>query len=385
MNSEDHFAAIEGAFERGAGEGFALLANTLRSRKEYPRLFEARVMEARHKLGLPLIQVEDSGSLPPEQQQAVDRAYIDAAREVGGLFLAEGDIPRAWQYFRAIGDPAPVAAAIENAEPGENIDAIIEIAFQEAVHPRKGFELILSQYGICRAITCFSQYPARQGRQDCIRLLVRTLHGELVAALSRAIEQAEGRAPETRSVPALIAGRDWLFGEYSYYVDTSHLVSVLQISIELQERETLSLALELAEYGRHLSANFQSRGEPPFEDLYTDTCIYLRGVLEHEPEGAVAHFRRKVAESEGPAPAQVLVELLYRLRRYADAIQISLEHLREIPPSQLACPSLFQLCQAAGDYDRLRSLARDRADPVHYAAAVIQARVRRPQEGTRPL
>jgi hypothetical protein len=99
-----------------------------------------------------------------------------AAREVGGLFLADGDIPRAWPYFRAIGDSAPVAADIEKLQPQENQEPVIEIALHERVHPRKGFELILGNYGICRAITFLEQYPDRKTREDCIRLLVRTLH-----------------------------------------------------------------------------------------------------------------------------------------------------------------------------------------------------------------
>jgi hypothetical protein len=53
-------------------------------------------------------------------------------------------------YFRAIGDSSPVAAAIENVAPAENQESIIEIALHERVHPRKGFELILADFGICR-------------------------------------------------------------------------------------------------------------------------------------------------------------------------------------------------------------------------------------------
>src|SRR5262249_5107336 len=158
--------------------------------------------------------------------------------EVGALFLKEGNIPRAWPYFRAIGETAPVADAIAKFEETENVEPIIEIAFLERVNPYKGFQMILSNYGICRAITSFAQFPSREGRDEALRLLVRTLYGELLESLRRVIAREEGSAPETDSVTALIGGRDWLFEGNSYYVDTSHLTSVIRYSLDLNDRES---------------------------------------------------------------------------------------------------------------------------------------------------
>src|SRR4051794_23759728 len=118
-------------------------------------LFEAKLMKERLTLGLPLIQTEAASEFPDETRPAYDRAVMEAAREAGQLALDAGDIPGAWPYFRAIGEHAPVAAAIENARGTEGMDRIIEIAFQEGVNPAKGLELILGQYGMCRAITAF--------------------------------------------------------------------------------------------------------------------------------------------------------------------------------------------------------------------------------------
>jgi hypothetical protein len=258
----------------GAEAGFDLLIAKFREEKKYPLLFEARIMRSRHALGLPLIhngqQFED---LPDDKRTAHERAFMDAAREVGGLFLADGDIPRAWSYFRAIGETTPIAAAIEQLQPQENQEAVIEIALQERVHPRKGFELILANYGICRAITFFEQYPDRKTRDECLRLLVGTLHHELVESLKRVIARNETRTPNTKSVPELMAGRGWLFGEYDYYVDTSHVVSILRFTLDATDGETLMLAVELAEYGSHLSKMFCFRGDPPFEDGFKDYAI----------------------------------------------------------------------------------------------------------------
>ena len=244
------------------------------------------------------------------------------------------------------------------------------------MNPKKGFALILGQYGICRAITAFHQYPSKEGREESLGLLVRTLHHELLENLRRVIAQQEERAPETSSIPELIGGRDWLFADCAYHVDTSHIASVLRFAIESDDRETLVLALELAEYGTRLAPMFHYKGDPPFQDIYRDHAIFLRALLGREVEEAVAHFRKKLAESDpnqdGPGPAQVLVGLLATLGRYREAIEVSLAHLADFDSSQLSCPTVLQLCQMAGDYGRLMELARERGDLLGFAAGVIQ-------------
>jgi hypothetical protein len=369
---DDPFDALDAALRSGGPEaGFELLIQRFRAEKQYALVFDARVMQSRHALGMPLVQNGSLENLAAETRAALERAYIAAAREVGGLFLAEGDICRAWHYFRAIGETAPVAAAIEQLAPAENQEAIIEIALHEGVHPRKGFELILADYGICRAITFFGQYPDGSTREDCIRLLVRTLHQELVENLKRAIAKAEGHVPETARVCELIAGRGWLFGEHGYYVDTSHVLSILGFSLDLEDRATLALAVELAEYGRHLSPMFQYRGEPPF-NTYHDYALYLRALLGECEDEAVTHFHQQAATGD-PRAAETLVTLLARLGRYGEAIDATLELLRDAHALRPDCPSVFQLCQLAGDYGRLRDLARERGDLLHFAAGSMQA------------
>jgi len=371
----DLFDTFEETLRSGGAEaGFELLIRKFREEKKYPLIFEARIMKSRHELGLPVIHDGQLEDLPEDKRATHERAFVEAAREVGGLFLADGDIPRAWSYFRAIGEPAPVAAAIDQLEPQENQEAVIEIALHERVHPRKGFELILANYGICRAVTFFEQYPDGKTREDCIRLLVRTLHRELVESLQRVIARNEGQAPDSQSVPELIAGREWLFGEYDYYVDTSHLASILRFALDATDRETLGLVVELAEYGKHLASTFQFRGALPFEDGCKAYAIYLCALIGENVDEAVAYFRSKIAacDAESTEPAQRLVALLARLGRYPEAIAVSLDHLRDTDSNQLFCPSVFQLCQTAGDYALLRSLARERGDLLHFAAAALQ-------------
>jgi hypothetical protein len=375
--SNPAFQRLEQALQAGgAGSAFEQLAAECRETGNYRLLFEARLMRKRHELGLPLVYNGSLDDIPAEHRRDYEAAFIESAREAGSLFLADGNIPAAWPFFRAIGDHGPVAQAIEQVQPGEGVDPVIEIAFLEGVSPYKGFQLLLAQYGTCRAISTFEQYPARTGREECARLLVRTVHGEVVERMKRAIEEVEGQAPETTDISDLIAGRDWLFGEYSYYVDTSHLMSVIRYGAELEDPETLRLALQLTDYGRKLSPHFQYRGDPPFENIAADYGVYLRALLGEDVEAAVAHFRSKAAGSDpevvGTRPAQVFVDLLARLERYHEAIDASQQYLRDVEASRLACPTVFQLCQAAGDFTRLKELAQEREDLLSFAAGLLQ-------------
>jgi hypothetical protein len=370
---DDTFDLIDHAVRQGGPQSaLDLLVTIAEKDKNYPLLFEARLMQARHRIGLPLIFNASLDDLPEEQRQAYEEAMRESARETGNLFLADGDIPRAWPYFRAIGDPAPVAAAIEKIDKPDQLDGIIEVAFGQGVHPRKGFELLLKNHGICRAITFFEQYPDPKTRDQCALLLLRALHGELADNLKHAISRTEGRQPDGSSVSELMRGRDWLFGDLDYYVDTAHLTAIIPLALDFTDPEALQLAIELCDYGTHLSSKFQYRSDPPFEDFYNDHAMFLKALLGCDVDNAVAHFRQKIhTATAGTGPAQILVMLLTRLKRYRDAIKVSLDHLGDQNPNQLACPAIPQLCQLAGDYDSLREVARRRGDLLNFTAAAI--------------
>ncbi len=157
-------------------------------------------MQKRLELGLPLIQLGAIEDLPEPARSSYEDGVRRAARETGALFLAEGDIPHAWPYFRAIGEQETIAirsSSAANLAPAD--DALIDIALGERVHPRKGLELVIAQHGICRAITYFEQFPDLEHREACLMLLVRTLHAELVANLKQCDrKREEGQAARQR-------------------------------------------------------------------------------------------------------------------------------------------------------------------------------------------
>lgn len=381
-NSSDEldFEQAASALSSGA-DGFDRLADHFRAEGQYPLVFEARLMKARAELGLPAILTQPVNGLGAADQRRYDDASIAAAAEVGALFLEGGHIARAWPYLRAAGERQSVADAIEKLDPAalpEDIEDVLGIAFHEGVAPRKGFEIILREYGTCRAITSFSQFPTEEGREDAAHLVVETLHAELLANLRNTIEQQEGAAPPEGTLPELIAERDWLFGEYAAYVDTSHVISVIQFAPTIFDSRTLGLLRELCDYGSRLSASLAFPSEPPFEDFYADQARFIDALLGKDLDGTVAHFLAKIedldTDATGTAPAQAVVNVLVRLERWDEAIDVSERHLAHADPQFLSCPSTTQLCQMGKRWSRLRSIARERGDLLSYAAAEWQAR-----------
>jgi hypothetical protein len=376
---EDVFGTLEQLLEsENPSTSLDLLIGRFRAAKDYRSLFDARLTRKRLELGLPLFLTDDLSALPSEVRDAYGQAVTEAAREVGELFLSDGEIAQAWPYLRATGDSARVADAIEKVEDGEGINRIIEIAFQEGVHPAKGLELMAAKYGICRAISAFEVSAVEKDREKCIAVLARNLHTEVVERLGIAIEQQEGARPVSTSIAELIGGRDWLFGEYSTYVDTSHLVSLLQHCPEVTDTGVLRVFHDLCEYGKRLSPQVRVQCEPPFEDVYIDFDHYAQALLGIDIDSHLAHFRRKVAEADpermGSLPAQFLVRLLARLARYEEALEVALAHFPHARSADLACPTATELCRFAGRFDRLKELAREREDWLTYAAASLEAR-----------
>ena len=370
----------------GSGPDAALeyLTSTLAERGEFRALLDAMLLKARHELGLPLIQLGGLNDLPEPARSQYEERYVAAIRTVGTRLLESGDIPAAWPYFRAIGEPEPIAAALESyrpAEADEQLGQVVEVAFNQGAHPRRGFELILDHYGACSAITAFEHLPPEEAtRTACAGLLVRHLHEQLTASLRADIaRRGQPVPPEGTAIPGLIAGRAWLLGDDAYHLDVSHLAAVVRMAPLLTDPESIARAVELTDYGRSLSDRYRYEGNPPFDRLYEDHAVYLRALLGQDVEGAIAHFHAKLPPPESDdrddaLPAQILVRLLVRLGRLEAAIDVAAAHLAGYPDSALICPSLAQLCHRAGRPDRLARIARDDGDLVHYAAALLSGR-----------
>src|SRR4051812_30198238 len=127
--SEDLFEQLEQTSASGGfNAGLDFLVQTLREQKRYQQIFEVRLLQKRHALGLPLVFSGSITDLPAAVRDEYQAAVTEAAREAGTAYLADGDIVHAWPYFRAVGDPAPVAAAIERVHSAEEAERVLAIA-----------------------------------------------------------------------------------------------------------------------------------------------------------------------------------------------------------------------------------------------------------------
>lgn len=378
------FADLERSLGQGGPDAAAEnLIAALRERRDYPSLFYAMLLKKRVELGISPLPTGPSTEIPESLQEPYEQAIREAARIVGGLFLDEGKIPQAWPYFRMIGEPRLVADALEKYQPtdDEDMQPLIEIAYHHGAHPRKGFDWILTRYGICNAITTVSgQDPSTPAdvRDYCLKRLVHALYNELCERLQGEIAGREGTAPETHSVHELMAGRDWLFDDGFYHIDMSHLASVVQMSIYVEDLKVLLLARELCAYGRRLAPQYQFSGEPPFEDQYNDYDAYLAVLTGDEVEKHLDRFRDKAAtadpETVGTRPAEILVNLLLRINRPAEALAVARQYIAGKEHDMMMSPPITELCRQAGDFRALAEVARGQNDPVNYLAGLVAAR-----------
>jgi hypothetical protein len=142
----------------------------------------------------------------------------------------------------------------------------------------------------------------------------------------------------------------------------------------LTDPVALSLALDLAEYGRRLSPRLQFEGPPPFERTFDDHARYFRALLGTDVESAITHFREKAhgfrgEDLDSSIPTQVLVTLLARLGRFDEAIDVAAERLAGFSDGALGCPGIAELCRRGSRMDRLEAIARSNGDLVNFLAA----------------
>ncbi len=256
--------------DQGPDAAVNRLCDRLRQDKDYHALFYALLMKKRHELGVSPVPTGPAKDLPKAVHTSYEDAIREAGRLVGGLYVQDGQLPQAWAYYRMLGESAPMRAALEAHVPaeGEDLQPLVQIAFYEGVHPRKGFDWVLDRYGICSAITNLGgqELPLPpEDRQYCLQRLVRALYAELCSRLAADIERHDGRRPteaahpnppppagggqgggERGTVLRLMEGRDWLFEDDGYHIDTSHLSSVVQMAVHMTASDELRLRARCA-------------------------------------------------------------------------------------------------------------------------------------------
>ena len=355
------------------------LIDRLRTAEDFNSLFYALLLKKRVELGVAPFPTGPSTELPPHTHEPYEQAIRDAGRHVGTIYLQRGDLPRAWTFFRMLGEPGPVREALAkfDPKPEDDVYPVIEIAWQNGVFPEKGFDLVLDRHGICSAITMVgsSDLSSNAGLRDhCVGRLVRALHAQLVERLRNDLDARGRPAPAGVGIPQLIQGHPELFAEDGYHVDTSHLSSVVQMSTHLAAGPELDLARELCEYGRHLSPGLQGNNDPPFDGNYADYLAYLNVVAGADVDRNLERFREKAERdiAEGITySAQVYVNLLVKANRLREALAAAQTYLLKEDERNLICPGVTELARRLGDYGAMADAAMARGDAVQFLAGLI--------------
>ena len=368
---------------KGAAAALERLIIEFSERKDYHRLFDVLLLQKRYEMGLPLARVTSLEDVPESQQQEFEDHYVAAARRVGKALLDDNNISQAWLYFRTIREPDAVATVLDKIDPKaadlQNVEELIAIALYEGAHPVKGIELMLASRGTCNTITAFDQQLQQlkpEQRTEAAAILVRHLYGDLRASVSREIERKEAAAPpEEQSLSELLKGRDWLFDDGNYHIDVSHLSSVVRFARLLEAGSPeLDRAIQLAEYGSKLSSQFQYPSDPPFDEYYPAHSRFFHVLADKGRDEAIAWFRSRIDsqpdEQDQKLIAFVLTDLLLRIGRTGDAVELAEKHLSGLEDASGF--SFAKLCHDAGRLDLLRRVARERGDLVGYAAALLQ-------------
>lgn len=367
---------------KGAAAAVEELITELRKADDFQALFYALLMKKRIELGVSPFPTGPANELPPHTHEAYEDAIRTAGRHVGEQLLARNEYGKAWTFYRMLGEPEPVRAALERFTPGPDDDVypVIEIAWQNGVLPQKGFDLVLDRHGICSAITMVSGSDLSsnpQLRDYCVERLATALHAQLTERLTSDLAARGAPAPPGTPVSRLVELHPDLFAEDAYHIDTSHLSSVVQMSIHLSPGPALDRARELCAYGRKLSPNLQGHNDAPFEENYDDFLAYLNVLAGEGLEEGLARFAAKAAReaAEGATyAAQVYVNLLLRANRPADALAAAKKYLLAEDDRNLICPGVSELARRAGDFSALAEAAKARNDAVGYLAGLIAAK-----------
>jgi hypothetical protein len=376
------FESLQAVFAKGSpGDTIERLIASLRERKEYHRLFDALLLKRKFELGLPLSRPASMSDVPEAHRKAVQETYANAAREVGSLFLADGDIPNAWTYHQVVGEPQKVAAAIDALptamEPGDRLEELLHIALLQGVNPSKGIQMSIKAHGTCSTITALDQTLPNlspEQRKTCAQVMIRTLYNDLTDSVRRDVERRIAVLPPNEPLRALLAGRDWLQEGGNYHIDVSHLHAVVRFARSIDPpADELDMALQLAEYGQKLVPQLQYAGEPPFEDYYKAHAAFFRALLDRDRENAIAYFREKLSaegsDSDKPIIAYVIVDLLTRIGRLDEAVDLASKYLTNLGEDVRF--SFAELCVRAGRLDALRNAARSNRDLVGFVGALL--------------
>ncbi len=356
---------------------------TLIDQSDFHRLFDAKLIRVRHRLGLPITQPTSLRNIPPEHEAAFRDAYTVAAREVGQRFLDAGQLADAWAYFRTINETDSVRAAIAKQvaeapqEPGPGLDELLNLALYEGAHVVAGLKLLLRTHGTCNTVTAMGQVMPQMTpdeRRQAAAMMVRNIYNDLQANVRRDVERRQPLVKQNASLRELILGREFLFAEGGYHIDVSHLHSTVSFARHLdRDCPELRMAIELSDYGAELAEQLRYPGDVPFDDYYVANRHFLNALAGVEVEESMQYFIDRLQRASD-APDQrmiafVIADLGQRVDRTSMALEAAAPFLKQMEDP--AGFSFTAYCVGANRCDILEASAREDNDVLRLATAML--------------
>lgn len=383
MTSPDIYKRLESLTnESGIKSALEFLANHFREGKQPHQLFEVLKMQSRHELGLPLLYGHAAEQLDEDQQKKLEDGLLAACREVGIALIENGNLQQGWMYLQPVGDRDLVSRLFTDIEvTEENSEELIEVTLTQGAAPEIGYGLLMDRFGTCNAITTFDSQLVQLDKPIRKRLaaqLAGHLYSELVENVANHIEEKEGKRPEEKSLAGLQATRQWLTEGGGHHVDTTHLASVMRIGQIVEDPETLGMLLEMAQYGAGLASDFQYEGYPPFKNTYESHQLFYQALLGENIDQAVRYFDDQAKnvdqDQHGTAAIETLIDLLARVGRNEQAIDVSTEMLLGQGETLGIAPGVFEIARTQSEFQQLMDYYRKKDDLLGYAIGMLRSK-----------
>jgi hypothetical protein len=355
------------------------LENTLRASGDFHRLFDAKLIRARLRMGLPIAQPASLSGIPGDLEAEFRDLWISTAREIGQLFLDDGKLTDAWAYFRTVDDPTPIQQAIEAIpipqEQDDAADELLHLALHEGAHVLRGLEILLHTHGTCNTVTAVSQLlpqMSQEERQRTAALMVDRIYDELLMSLRRDIERRQPLLDKDAKIGTLIAEREWLFEDGNYHIDVSHLHSTVAFARHLEPGDPqLPRAMELCSYGNRLAESLRYPADVPFDQYYEANGMFLNALAGNNVDESLKYFTGRMKSepelSDKRLIAYVLVDLARRVKRIDDVLSDAASVLAGLEDASGF--SFTASCIEAGRLDILEETARENDDVLSWSVA----------------
>jgi hypothetical protein len=347
-------------------------------------LFEALKMRIRDKLGLPLVSNENEPSRPEDVERQLEVGLLDACREAGTMLIEDGRVGEGWMYLRPTGDTQLAKDLISKLEiTEENYEDMIQVLLHEGIDVARGYQAVLDQQGTCNSITLYEQALNNRSKADqraAARCLLNHLHSELCELVRGDIARREAPAGDDETLAEMIEQRRWILSDGGYHLDTTHLSSTVRIATVLEDEESLRKAWELTQYGRRLHHQFQYPGDEPFVDFYPAYTAFYAILLGENVDAGLKVFERKARSVDttehGTAAVETYVDLLDRIGRHQEAIDIAIELAPKDLPPQRIVPMLIEIASRVPEstsqdgWQSILDYCRKHNDILGYAAVL---------------